>query len=114
MHEYGVTCKVIKIAEENAKQNNALKVTDIYLVVGDMSGFIGESIQMYFDVISQDSITNGAKLHIRVVRSELFCDTCQINFDRPKYSFECPICHQNGSPTQIGKEFFVEKIEIEV
>ena len=53
MHEYGVNCKVIKIAEENANQNNALKVTDIYLVVGDMSGFIGESIQMYFDVISQ-------------------------------------------------------------
>ena len=53
MHEYPITQQIIKIAENHAREAGSQKVTAVNLVVGDYSGFIGESIQMYFDIISE-------------------------------------------------------------
>ncbi|MBZ9689107.1 hydrogenase maturation nickel metallochaperone HypA [Clostridium estertheticum] len=79
MHEYSITCEIIRIAECNARENGALKILKIGIVIGEYSGFIGESIQMYFDVIS----------------------------------FVCSDCGGMGQPTDIGREFYVEYIEVE-
>ena len=112
MHEYGITMQIIKIAQESAKENNSKKVTDISLVVGEMSGFIGDSIQLYFDEICKGTITEGAKLHIKNVKPLLYCPKCNKNFLRERFSFECPTCGSSGEITDIGKEFYVESIEV--
>ena len=51
MHEYPVTQQIVQVAVETGNKNSALKVTKIVIVVGELSGFIGESIQMYFDIL---------------------------------------------------------------
>ncbi|MDS1028982.1 hydrogenase maturation nickel metallochaperone HypA [Bacillota bacterium LX-D] len=112
MHEYPITEQIVRIAEESARNNNAEKVVAINLVVGELSGFIGDSIQMYFDIISKGTIVEGAQLNIRYIKPKLKCEKCDIYFTRPKFSFACPQCGANGVPTEIGKEFFVEDIEI--
>ena len=50
MHEYPVTLEIVRMAEKTAREKGGI-VKAIHLVVGEDSGFIGESIQMYFDVI---------------------------------------------------------------
>ena len=52
MHEYSITQQIVKIAEDNARSHGASKIERISLVVGELSGFIGESIQMYFDILN--------------------------------------------------------------
>ena len=113
MHEYPVTEQIIKIAQETAIKNNAVKVTKVSLVVGELSGFIGDSISMYFDIISKGTVVEGAELEITYIKFKLKCDKCDIYFERPRFSFECPQCGQDGSPTDIGKEFYVKDVEIE-
>jgi hydrogenase nickel incorporation protein HypA/HybF len=44
----------------------------------------------------------------------MHCDRCNKNFIRPRYSFDCPDCGGLGKPTEIGKEFFIESVELEV
>jgi len=114
MHEYPVTEQIIKIASEKAKENKAIKVNRITLVVGEQSGFIGESIQMYFDIISRGSLCEGAILEIENVKAKWKCLTCDITYPRQPYSFACPKCGQDGVPTDIGKEFYIKSIEVEV
>lgn len=114
MHEFPITQQIIKIAEENARSNNALKVTNIKLVVGEYSGFIGDSIQMYFDAISKGTLAEGAVLEMKYIKPKLRCEVCGTYFERKRYSFECPECKGQGVPTEIGKEFYIEAIEIEV
>jgi len=114
MHEYPVTEQIIRIASEKAKDNKAVKVNRITLVVGEHSGFIGESIQMYFDIISRGTICEGAILEIESIRARWKCSLCDITYTRQPYSFACPRCGQDGMPTDIGKEFFIKSIEIEV
>jgi len=113
MHEFPITEQIVKIVTNKAKEGNARKVTRITLVVGEYSGFIGESIQMYFDIISKGTLADGATLEIENVKPKLKCPACGEYFFRKPLSFACPKCGQDGEPTSIGKEFYVKNIEIE-
>ncbi len=113
MHELPITQRIIKIAEEHARRANARRVTRVKLVVGDYSGFIGDSIQMYFDIISIGTIVEGAEIEIRKVKPLLLCSVCGELFERKLFSFECPKCGGDGGPSEIGKEFYIDTIEIE-
>lgn len=113
MHEYGITQQIIQIASNQAKENDARLVTRITLVVGEYSGFMSESIQMYFDVISKGTLCEGAILEVEHVQAKWRCPICEIEFIRKPLSFACPECGQDGEPTKIGKEFYVKSIDIE-
>ncbi|NLI93080.1 MAG: hydrogenase maturation nickel metallochaperone HypA [Peptococcaceae bacterium] len=113
MHEYPITEQIVKIASEKAKENNARRVTRITLVVGEYSGFIGESIQMYFDIISKGTLCEGAVLEMENVKAKWRCPSCGIDYIRKPLSFACPQCGQDGEPTTIGKEFYVKNLEVE-
>lgn len=113
MHEYPVTEQIIKIASEKAKESNARKVTRIDLVVGEYSGFVGDSIQMYFDILAEGTLCEGARLDIENIKAQWRCPRCDIYFVRQPLSFACPRCGQDGEPTERGKEFYVRSIEIE-
>ena len=107
MHEYPVTLEIVRMAEKTAREKGGI-VKAIHLVVGEDSGFIGESIQMYFDVISEGILT------IQDVKPKMKCDRCGCLFERKKFSFTCPRCGGDGSPTDIGKEFYIESVDLEV
>ena len=113
MHEYPITKRIIEIAEEHARREGAIRVLAVNLVVGDYSGFIGESISMYFDIISEGTLCEGARISVRRVEPRLRCRECGELFKRQPFSFECPLCKGDGMPTEIGKEFYIENIEIE-
>jgi hydrogenase nickel incorporation protein HypA/HybF len=113
MHEYPITKRIIQIAEEHAKKEGASRIILINHVVGDYSGFIGESVSMYFDIISEGTLCEGAALNIRRVAPMLRCRSCGELFKKVPFSFECPKCKGEGGPTEIGKEFYIESIEVE-
>ena len=109
MHEYALTSRIVRIASASAEKQNAKKVTSVSLVIGETSGIIAESVQMYFDLIAEGSPAEGALLHIRSIKPEMYCADCDKNFIRPRFSFECPDCGALGAPTDIGKEFLYRK-----
>lgn len=113
MHEYPVTLEIVRMAEEAAKAKNGI-VKAIHLVVGEDSGFIGESIQMYFDIIAEGTLCDGAILTIKDIKPKMKCDVCGQLFERKRFSFTCPYCGGDGSPTDIGKEFYIESVDLEV
>lgn len=112
MHEYPITQRIIEIAEEYAYKNHAEKVLAINLVVGDYSGYVSSSIELYFDIIAQDSICKDAKLQIERIKPKLKCTSCGQLFLREAYSFACPSCNGEGIPTTIGQEFYIKSIEV--
>lgn len=113
MHEYAVTKSLINIAVEEAQKANAGKITEIKLVIGDLSTIMDESVQMYFDIISEGTIAQGAKLIFRRVAAEFCCKSCGAKYNKPSSGFDCPFCGQMGVPTGVGKEFYIESLEVE-
>ena len=76
MHELPVTDNLLEITLRHAKSARAKRVTDLYLVVGQLSSIIDDSIQFYWDIIAKDSIAEGAALHFRRIPVQLECRNC--------------------------------------
>lgn len=112
MHEYPVTLEIIRLAEQAARQQGADSVGLISLVIGDLSGYVGDSVRMYFDIISKGTLCEGCELEIKRIETKLKCDSCGKLFKRKPYSFDCPFCGGEGLPTDTGKEFYIDYIEV--
>lgn len=113
MHEYAVTKSLIKTVLEEAEKANAEKITEIKLIIGDLSTIIDESVQMYFDIIAEGTKAEGAKLIFKRVAAEFSCKTCGRVYEKPKVGFDCPVCGGIGMPTGKGREFYIESMEVD-
>jgi len=113
VHEYPITVKIIQMAEEAAIEQQATKVKKIHLMVGDYCGYVGSSINLYFPIIAENTMCSEAELVIERIKPKLRCGSCNRLFEREAFSFVCPFCQGEGSPTDIGKEFYIMSIEVE-
>lgn len=112
MHELPFVQAVIKKASACAREHGAARVLSVSLVVGEGSGYVPESIQMYFDVASAGTPCARARLNIRRVKPLMRCAACGKEFERRPFSFDCPDCGGEGSPTDTGQELYIEEIEL--
>lgn len=113
MHEYPITEQIVKIALNHLSESGAEKVTAIHLVLGENSGIVPESIHMYFDLIAENTPCSDAQIVIKRIKPTLICPACNTEFVRKPMSFACPKCGTDGHPTETGKEFYLESIEVE-
>jgi hydrogenase nickel incorporation protein HypA/HybF len=113
MHELPVAENVLEITLRHAMQANASRVTDLYLVVGQLSSIIDDSLQFYWDIISQGTIAEGASLHFKRIPTRLECRNCEHQFSPSNDDFACPECRSTQISITAGEEFFLESINID-
>jgi hydrogenase nickel incorporation protein HypA/HybF len=113
MHELAVTESILDIAQTHAVQAQATKVTQINLVIGELSSIVDDSVQFYWDIISHDTICTGAKLNFQRVPARLACLNCGHEYMLENGLRECPQCSSFKLKIIAGEEFFVDSIEIE-
>jgi hydrogenase nickel incorporation protein HypA/HybF len=112
MHELAVTESILDIAQKHAIQAQAARVTDIYIVMGKLSSIVDDSIQFYWDMISQDTMCVGAKLHFNRTPAKLACLNCGNNYNLDDGLTPCPQCSSTQVKVISGEEFWVDSIEI--
>jgi hydrogenase nickel incorporation protein HypA/HybF len=112
MHELAITESILNIAQKHGTQAQAAKVTDIYLVIGQLSSIIDDSVQFYWDIVSADTLCEGAKLHFQRISAEIVCQDCANRYTIEKRLTPCPICSSHNVQIAAGDEFFLESIEI--
>jgi len=114
MHELSVTENILDIATHHAQKAQAKRVTDIYLVIGDLTSIVDESVQFYWDISSENTICSGAHLHFRRNPAQLACQMCGYTFALEKnYLTACPQCSSLNIRVISGEEFYLDSIEIE-
>lgn len=113
MHELAVTESVLDIALRHARQANASRVTDIYLVIGRLSSIVDESVQFYWELIAEGTICQHAKLHFNRIPARLRCLDCNQEFDINGNLSPCPQCGSFHLQIIGGEEFYVESILVE-
>ncbi len=114
MHELPITQNILEIALRHAAQNDAQKITDLYLVIGQLSSVIDESIQFYWPIVSADTIAAAATIHFRRIPAQLQCQECQTTYTIPSGEMElCPNCESSQIHVIAGKEFQLESIGVE-
>lgn len=113
MHELGITEQLLTLTLRHAEQAGAVRVTRLNLVIGEFSSVVDESVQLYWNMISENTMAANAELHFERVAGRLVCDDCGGEFLFSEFAGQCPHC--DGIHTRIidGSQFHLESIEVE-
>ena len=113
MHELSVTESILRVTLRHAETHKAKQVTDIYLVIGQWSSIIDDSVQFHWNILSENTIAQGAKLHFERIPVELFCIDCANVYTPTDKELVCPKCGSTRIRVTKGDEFNIDSIEIE-
>ena len=113
MHELPVTESILEISLRHARQAEARRITDLYLVIGQLASIVDDSVQFYWDIISKDTLADGARLHFRRIETEMRCLDCSLNYKPAASDMACPSCGGSNVRVIAGEEFFLESIDVE-
>ena len=113
MHELAVTESILEIALRHAQKAEATRVTDLYLVIGQLTSILDDSVQLYWDIIAKDTLAEGACLHFKRIPAELQCLDCGNTYAPGEEILACPKCQSIRVKVTTGEEFQLESIDIE-
>lgn len=114
MHELSITQSILDIVLRHAQQAGATRILGINLVIGELTGFVDDSIQFYFDFLSRDTAAQGAQLNFERLAARVRCHACGAEYAPPDSRlWACPECEALGGEIIAGREFSVASIEID-
>lgn len=114
MHELSVTNSILEIALRHARQANASRVTGVSLIIGQLSSVVNDSVQFYWDMISEGTLCEGARLHFERRPARLACESCGASYTLNGELMSCPDCGSVKVRLISGDEFQVASIEIDI
>ncbi|MFQ4143504.1 hydrogenase maturation nickel metallochaperone HypA [Chlorogloeopsis sp. ULAP02] len=109
MHELGITQNIIAIVAEHAQGS---KVQRVLLEIGKLSTIMPDAIQFCFDVCSQGTVLEGAKLEILETPGMGKCRDCGANIPLEQPFGKCQ-CGSIQIDLIAGEELKIKEIEIE-
>ncbi|OGO00980.1 MAG: hydrogenase maturation nickel metallochaperone HypA [Chloroflexi bacterium RBG_13_52_12] len=113
MHEQSIVESLLALALENAEKAKASKIIRIYVVVGELSGVVEESVNFYFSFLCKDTIAAEASLFFMRTPARLRCRNCNTDFSPEKLNFHCPNCKEQQVEIIGGRELYIESMEVE-
>ncbi len=111
MHEVSIMMSIMDLAIEQARENSAEKIQNISLEVGQKSGVVIDALEFAFEVVSKNSMAEGATLNIHSIPFRGECVVCG-------HQFVCDdflVCDKCGNFGKIisGQELRIKSIEVE-
>ncbi len=112
MHELSVMQSALDIAVDHAKRQGAQRIHLIKLRVGALSGVVPDALEFAFDITTQGTMAEGAKLDIERVPAACYCPACDIEFEPEHTFYECPRCKSLDVKVRRGRELDVASLEV--
>lgn len=113
MHELAVTQGILKICLDESKDKGFNKINEIRINVGELTGLIPSCIEYYFNIISKDTVAEGAKIIVHKIPIEIKCKKCGFNGVIDKGQYTCSNCQSNNIEIVNGREFYVDSLEVD-
>ena len=113
MHELSVTQGILKICKEEQEKNNFKKIREIRIKVGELTGLVPNGRDYYFDIISKDTVAEGAQLIIDKLPIVISCEDCSYQGEIKKGQYMCPKCNSYKIKIINGREFYVDSLEVD-
>ena len=115
MHEFAICEQLVAtVLEELAKMPPpAPKLAVVRIAVGGMQQVVPESMDMAFEVLTQDTPAAGAKLEIRRIPVVIDCRKCGWHGEVKPSLIRCTQCASGDVQVVSGKELYLESLEVE-
>ncbi len=108
MHELSLSSAILDTVERHAAGR---RVSRVNLTVGGLRQVVPDSLDFYFEIVSRDTVCDGAELRQTLVEGRARCDECAYEWELDLPLFRCPVCGESAHPVA-GEEFMVESIEV--
>jgi len=120
MHEISIARAIIESVLDAAKKNNAKKVTEVYIEIGELTALNPDQLKFIFETITQGTAAQGAFFNISIIKPSIRCKKCSydgsLEFFEKLHSFipviKCPQCDETDVDIIAGRECCVTKIKI--
>lgn len=98
---------------DEAEKAGAARVDRIDLVIGEMTGAMGDCVRFYFDLLSKGTIVEGAEVAIETVPPMARCRNChEMSPLARKTYWACPHCEDKRLQIVAGRELLVKSIGV--
>jgi len=112
MHETHVTQDILKETLKRAEHKGAKRVVGATIRLGELSGFMPDSIEAYFESFSRGTIAENAKLEFVPLPPTASCRKCGADVPTKEDELRCPKCGSKDLELKSGREVYVESIEV--
>jgi hydrogenase nickel incorporation protein HypA/HybF len=109
MHELSVSSAVLDTVLKHAAGR---RVTVVSLRIGHLRQVVPDSLAFYFELVSRETLCEGARLEQEYIPALLRCEGCEREWDPEDAWFRCAGCGGAGAVIA-GNELEVESIEVE-
>lgn len=113
MHEFSIATSLLSIIAEEAVQFQGARVKTVTLKIGTLSGVVPEALEFAFQVLSEDTVAEGARLVIERVALRIECNDCGTASMPTDPYIICPCCGSGEVEIKAGRELEIESMEVE-
>ena len=112
MHEFSIVSSLLDMCEDNARANDATKVTKVIVKIGKLSGVEPHLLETAFNTFKEKTMCDGAEFIMNIQPLVVRCIKCKEENTLDKNNFECPTC--KGEVQVIdGEDMYLMSLEME-
>jgi hydrogenase nickel incorporation protein HypA/HybF len=113
MHELSLAHGLLDLVREQCTRAHGERVTDVHLVIGELANVVDDSLQFYWNFVTEDTLAAGSRLHFRRTPIRFACQDCGAAFGSG-VDFRCTRCRSSSVRVVAGDECHVEAISLEL
>jgi hydrogenase nickel incorporation protein HypA/HybF len=110
VHELSISTAIVDTVIRHAEGR---PVTAVRVRLGRLRQVVPSSLAFYFELVSRETVCEGARLEQEVVPATLRCSSCTHAWEIDMPMFRCPHCRCTDVTVTSGEELEVESIEVE-
>jgi hydrogenase nickel incorporation protein HypA/HybF len=110
VHELSVSSAIVDTVVRHAEGR---RVTAVRVRLGRLRQVVPASLAFYFELVSRETVCDGARLEQELVPAALRCDGCGHEWEIDMPFFRCPVCESAQVTVVTGEELEVASIEVE-
>ncbi len=113
MHEIGIMESALALAQRQAQAAGAVRVHEIRMRVGRMTGVVPEALQHAFAALRPGTFAAEAVLAVEYVAGICWCHGCSREFEADGMLGTCPTCGETSVEVRAGTELELVSLEVD-
>jgi hydrogenase nickel incorporation protein HypA/HybF len=113
MHERDVSERILQVVLQHATQAGAGRVTDVHIVIGELSDVSPDTVSAFWDQVSRGTAAEGSRLHIERAPTEIRCWACGLEYTPTVAAAYCPSCLSGVDRKALEHDIRMTAIDVE-
>ena len=111
MHESAMALSILHIVEDEARRHDARHIREVRLRLGVLTAVETHALAAAFEIVSEGSIADSAKLTIERTPVQAHCKQCGADFALYHRYGSCTVCQSHDLTLSGGMECVISGIE---